>query len=107
MSSQPISINIELNYDLLAQKIAQQMLYNTQPPAPQQTTEKTIWDAQECADFFGVTRNHYVNIISKKTNHPAPITISGGIGRGKNLRWYSSDIKNYAAAQQQKNKKRA
>jgi hypothetical protein len=64
---------IEIDYDKLADAIVKRL--RLLPPA-----DKIIWTADQCADYLGISRRHYVDRMSKTWGFPAAIKLPTDTG---------------------------
>lgn len=59
----------------------------------------TLWDGNDCADYFRVGSRHFVDRISKTFGFPKPIRLPSGGGKKGHARWYANEVRDWAAAQ--------
>lgn len=81
---------IEIDYDKLADAIVQRL--RVLPPA-----DKIIWTADQCADYLGISRRHYVDKVSKTWGFPAAIKLPTEIGSRGHDRWYAVDVQQWVS----------
>lgn len=79
----------EIDYVKLADEIAKKL--RVLPPP-----EKVIWTPEQCAEYLGVSKLHFVNRVSKTYEFPAPIKLPSEGGRGHS-RWYAADVQEWVA----------
>lgn len=87
---------IEIDYDKLADAIVQRL--RALPPA-----DKIIWSADNCADYLGVSRRHYVDKVSKTWGFPAAIKLPTETGSRGHDRWYAVDVQQWVAQHKKTN----
>lgn len=80
----------EIDYEKLAEAIAHKL--SLLPPP-----DKIIWTAEQCADYLGVGRRHFVDRVSKQWGFPAAIKLPTDTGSRGHDRWYAADIQNWVS----------
>ena len=80
----------EIDYEKLADAIAQRLALLPPP-------DKVIWNADQCAEYLGISRRHYVDRVSKTWGFPAAIKLPTDGGSRGHDRWYASDVQNWVA----------
>jgi predicted DNA-binding transcriptional regulator AlpA len=86
---------IEIDYDKLADAIVQKL--RVLPPA-----DKIIWTADQCADYLGMSRRHYVDRVSKTWGFPAAIKLPTDNGSRSYDRWYAADVQQWVTQYKKK-----
>lgn len=86
---------IEIDYDKLADAIVQRL--RMLPPA-----DKIIWTADQCADYLGMSRRHYVDSVSKTWGFPTAIKLPTDNGSRGYDRWYAADVQQWVAQHKKK-----
>jgi predicted DNA-binding transcriptional regulator AlpA len=81
----------DIDYEKLADEIAKKM--RVLPPP-----EKVIWTPEQCAEYLGVSKLHFVNRVSKIYGFPAPIKLPSEGGRG-HARYYAVDVQTWVSQQ--------
>jgi len=82
----------EIDYEKLADAIARKM-FAAPPP------DKVIWTADQCADYLGMSRRHFVDKVSKIWGFPAAIKLPTDTGSRGHDRWYSIDVQDWVGKQ--------
>lgn len=80
----------EIDYEKLADAIAQKL--RLLPPA-----DKVIWNADQCAEYLGISRRHYVDRVSKTWGFPAAIRLPTETGSRGHDRWYAADVQEWVS----------
>lgn len=80
----------DIDYEKLADAIARKMV--AAPPP-----DKVIWTADQCAEYLGVCRRHFVNRVSKLWGFPAAIKIPTETGSRGYDRWYAIDVQQWVS----------
>lgn len=75
----------EIDYEKLANAIAQRLAILPPP-------DKVIWTADQCADYLGISRRHFVDRVSKQWRFPAAIKLPTDTGSRGHDRWHAVDI---------------
>jgi len=81
----------EIDYEKLADAIARKMV--TLPPA-----DKVIWTPDQCAEYLGISRRHFVDKVSKSWKFPAAIKLPTDTGTRGQDRWYAVDIQAWVSS---------
>ena len=81
----------EIDYDLLAEKIAERIA-SAPPP------ESVLWDKVQCAKYMKYSTFHFSERIAAKPSFPKPINFSEK-SKGKKL-WYAHEVMKWLAEQQ-------
>lgn len=77
-----------IDYDKLASAIAEKL---RSMPAH----DEVIWDSEECAQYFKVSRQHFTDRISKTFGFPAGVPLPNGTGKRAEKRWYASEVQDW------------
>lgn len=80
----------EIDYDKLANAIAQKL--SLLPPP-----DKIIWNADQCSQYLGISRRHFVDTVSKTFGFPSAIRLPTETGSRGHDRWYAVDIQNWVS----------
>lgn len=80
----------EIDYEKLADAIARKMV--TLPPA-----DKVIWLPEQCAEYLGISRRHFVDKVSKSWGFPAAIKLPTDTGSRGHDRWYAVDVQDWVS----------
>lgn len=65
---------------------------------PKVADNKTLWDAQECADYLKLTKKKFMGNVAGRRTFPSPRKVGGSENR-TNWRWVASDVIAWALAQ--------
>lgn len=82
----------EIDYEKLADAIARKMAALAPP-------DKVIWTAEQCAEYLGISRRHYVDKVSKSWGFPAAIKLPTDTGSRGHDRWYAIDVQDWVSKQ--------
>lgn len=82
----------EIDYEKLADAIARKMV--AAPPP-----DKVIWTADQCAEYLGISRRHFVDRVSKAWEFPAAIKLPTDNGSRGHDRWYAAEIQKWVGEQ--------
>lgn len=80
----------EIDYEKLAEAIAHKL--SLLPPP-----DKVIWNADQCADYLGISRRHFVDKVSKLWGFPAAIKLPTDTGSRGHDRWHAADIQSWVS----------
>lgn len=79
----------DIDYEKLADAIAKRL--SLLPPQ-----ETIIWTAEQCAEYFGISKRHFVDRVSKTYDFPTPIRIPMEAGKHCHDRWYANEVQKWA-----------
>ncbi len=65
---------------------------------PKVADNKTLWDAQECADYLKLTKQKFMGNVACRRTFPRPHNVGGSENR-TNWRWVASEVMAWALAQ--------
>ena len=82
----------EIDYEKLATTISHKL--SLLPPP-----EKIIWSAEQCAEYLGISRRHFVDRVSKIWGFPTAIRLPTDTGSRGHDRWYAIDVQNWVEQQ--------
>lgn len=77
-----------------------QLIYTLATPRPVIPADKQLWDAAACAEYLGVSSQHFMQRIAVSPDFPRAINIATGTSR--NRRWKVAEIMRWADARQEK-----
>lgn len=62
--------------------------------------DRIIWDAEQCAEYLGVSKTHFLNALQYAEGFPPPLPIppytSGGRERRMDSRWKAEAVAAWA-----------
>ncbi len=82
----------DIDYEKLADAIARRM--RALPPP-----DKVIWTADQCAEYLGIGRRHFVDKVSKAGGFPTAIKLPTDNGSRGHDRWHATDIQDWVSKQ--------
>jgi predicted DNA-binding transcriptional regulator AlpA len=82
----------EIDYEKLADAVANKL--RLLPPP-----EKIIWNAKQCADYFGISERHFTDRVSKNYDFPAAIKLPNPDGTRGHSRWHAAEVQEWATRQ--------
>jgi hypothetical protein len=53
---------------------------------------KEIWTGEDCAEYLGIKRGHFMQVVRHRSGFPKPLEFS----EGNQPRWYSEEVRKYA-----------
>lgn len=82
----------DIDYERLADEIAKKL--RVLPPP-----EKVIWTPAQCAEYLGVSAQHFVNRVSKTFGFPTAIKLPSESGGRGHARYYAVDVQTWVSQQ--------
>lgn len=80
----------DIDYEKLAEAIARKLSMKTPP-------DKVIWTADQCAEYMGMSRRHFVDKVSKTWGFPAAIKLPTETGSRGHDRWHAIDVQSWVS----------
>ena len=59
-------------------------------------SDKKLWDIQDCADYFGVSKAHFSDNLSNHHSFPEPLKLPSETGKRQHRRWYAAEVIQWA-----------
>ena len=87
----------EIDYERLADAIARKL--NTLPSA-----NNVIWSVEQCAEYLGIGKRHFVDRVSKTWGFPSAIKLPTEKGSHGRDRWHAVEIQEWASLQKKRSK---